>query len=208
MAAETVTDLAVAGVILISGLFALMRGLVKELLSIISWAGAIFATLVGFMPLRPYGRDLVPWPLAADIATGATLFFVTLIALSVVSHQVTRLVHGSAAGAVDRTLGFVFGLLRGFLIVVVLFMLSSWAIGPSDQPRWFRNAKAIPVLSAGSEFLLALLPETVTSKFPRIVTPGPAPVPAAGPSGDGPDGREGYRPSERRDMERLIEGTQ
>ena len=64
------TDAAVVLVILISGLLALFRGLVHEVLAVISWIGAALATIYGFPIARPYATELIAVPLIADMAAG------------------------------------------------------------------------------------------------------------------------------------------
>jgi membrane protein required for colicin V production len=205
MAGENITDIIVIGIIILSGLFALARGLVKELLSIAGWVVAVFVTLYGFLPLRWIARDIITWQLAADIVTGATLFLGSLFIFSFASHFVAKAVQDSAAGALDRSLGFVFGLVRGLLIVIVLYMATSWAIGERDQPNWFRNARSVPIVATGAKLVLALVPEDMRKLFPPVVRPeGRTSAPAATNTAQ----REGYRATERRDMQRLIEGTQ
>ncbi len=206
MSGATVADLIVVGIVVLSGLFALARGLVKELLSIASWVGAVMVTLFGFMPLRAVARDVISWEIAADIATGAFLFLGSLFVFSYLSHFVAKLVQGSAVGALDRTLGFVFGLARGLLIVVVLYMGLSWAIGTGPQPAWFRDARTVPVVASGARLLLAFVPEDMRGLFPRIVEPRRAPR-APTPAAPAPE-REGYRSDERRGLDSLIEGSQ
>lgn len=204
MAGEHITDLIVIGIIVASGLFALARGLVKELLSIASWVAAVFVTLYGFLPLRGFARDIIAWPLVADIVTGAVLFLGSLFIFSFVSFFVAKTVQGSALGALDRSLGFVFGLVRGALIVIVLYLAVGWAVGDRGQPGWFRNARAVPIAAAGARLLIALVPQEMRKVLPPVVDPerrsGQPPAKAAE--------REGYRPAERRDMQRLIEGGQ
>ena len=205
MAAGTVTDLIVIGIILVSGVFALSRGLVKELLSIASWIGAVFVTLYGFYLARPYMRELIGWTEIADIATAAALFLGSLFLFWLTAHRLARLVQISSAGALDRSLGFVFGILRGLLIVVVMFMIVVWAVGPADQPRWVREARTLPILATGAHILMALMPENMRWTIPRI-----PPAERAGNGASRPTAKErpGYGRAERRDMERLIEGTQ
>ena len=204
MATETIIDLVIVGIVLLSGLFALFRGLVKEVLSIGSWTGAVFVTLYGFTPVRPIFRDLISWPGAADITTWATLFIGSLFIFSLIAHQISKRVQNSAIGALDRTLGFVFGLIRGVLISVVLFMAISWAVGTTDQPRWFRQARTLPLVAASAELILALVPDTVRKSLPKITKPEPATKEKEITK----PGQQGYRPSVRRGMERLIDGTQ
>jgi membrane protein required for colicin V production len=139
------------------------------------------------------------------VAAGAALFLGSLFIFSFISHFIAKAIQGSAVGALNRTLGFVFGLARGLLIVVVLYLAAGWAIGRNDQPEWFRNARTVPLAAAGATLLLALVPEDTRKMFPPAVQPEPRSrtVPTANPQE-----REGYRPSERRDMQRLIEGSQ
>ncbi len=205
MAAGTVTDLVVIGIVLVSGLFALSRGLVKELLSIASWIGAAFVTLYGFNIARPFMRELIRWPEVADLATGAGLFLVSLFLFWLIAHHLARLVRLTSAGALDRTLGFVFGIVRGLLIVVVVFMIVVWAVGPADQPRWLREARTLPILTAGAHIVLALVPESMRWSFPRV---DPAAPRRRGSPDPATEQHKGYGQGERRDMERLIQGTQ
>lgn len=206
MAGENITDLVVIGIVVLSGLFAMARGLVKELLSIASWGGAVLVTLFGFVPLQPVLRDLISWPLGADIATGAALFLGSLFIFSFAAHFLAKLVQESAVGALDRSLGFVFGLLRGVLIAVVLYIAASWGIGASAQPDWFRNARTLPLVALAAKTVVAIVPPDLRGQLPRIVEPQGA-APETAPTGAQPP-REGYRPEERRDMQRLIEGSQ
>lgn len=206
MTGATVADIVVIGIIVLSGLFALARGLVKEVLSIASWGGAVLVTLFGFIPMRPIARDIIEWQLAADLVTGAALFLGSLFIFSYLSHFVAKLVQGSAVGALDRSLGFLFGLARGLLIVVVLFLGLSWAIGPSDQPGWFRDARTAPFLATGARILISIVPAEMRRDMPRVIEPRPRPAPAPEPT-TAPE-KEGYGADERRDMQRLIEGTQ
>lgn len=209
MEAGNVTDIIIVGIIVLSGVFALARGLVKEVLSIASWVGAVMVTLFAFIPARPIARDIIAWPLGADVATGAALFLGSLFLFSFISHFIAKAVQGSAVGPLDRTLGFVFGLGRGLVIVIALFMAVSWAIGEKDQPGWFKNARAMPIVAAGARLVLALVPEEMRALFPRLTMPArrDAPVPTRD-TGEAPREGEGYRPAERRDMQRLIEGSQ
>lgn len=207
MAGENITDIIVIGIIVLSGLFALARGLVKEVLSIASWAGAVLVTLFAFVPLRGIARDFISWPIAADITTGAALFLGSLFIFSFASHFVAKLVQDSAVGALDRTLGFVFGLLRGLLILIVLYIGASWAIGSSDQPNWFRNARTLPIVALGAKLVVALVPQDLRRQLPRIVDPEKRSQKRTDTTPTGAEA-QGYRAVERRDMQRLIEGSQ
>lgn len=206
-------DLIVVAVILLSGVFALARGFVKEVLSIVSWVGAIFATLYGFPIASGFARQFISSPLIADGVAGGTLFLVSLFALSFVSGLIANRVRGSTVGSVDRSLGFVFGLLRGFVLVSIAYLAMSWALPPGEQPAWVRQAKTMPLLERGSAMLAAVAPKefrsapaerSAPSNERRTQSPQDRPISNPLPPAGGP----GYKMDERREMDRLIQGTQ
>ena len=207
MAGETITDVIVIGIILVSGLLALARGLVKEVFSIASWGGAVLVTIYGFTTARPIVRDLLPWPEFEAPATIITLFIGSLIIFSVASHLVSKILQSTGAGVIDRTLGFVFGLLRGVLITVVLFVGVGWYVGPKDQPAWFRNARTVPLAALATNYLVSLAPEHMRKSLPKIIAPerrSGAREPSIPTTADTP----AYRSPDRRSLQRLIEGSQ
>jgi membrane protein required for colicin V production len=65
----------------------------------------------------------------------------------------------SRIGALDRTLGFLFGLARGLVIVVVAFLFFNWLVPDRSQPEWVKNAKSLVVLKKTGDTLMSMLPE-------------------------------------------------
>lgn len=213
VAGFNLVDLIVVAVILLSGLFALARGFVKEVLSIVSWVGAVFATLHGYNIIDAFVRQFIESPMIAMAIAGGGLFLVTLFMLSFVSGLVANRVRGSAVGSVDRSLGFVFGLVRGFVLVSIAYLALSWALPPEEQPKWVRAAKTMPLMAQGAALLSAAAPSEMRGTTPVRPAPGaerPARSaqdrPAAKPLT--PGGGPGYKVDERKEMDRLIQGTQ
>src|SRR3990172_5276058 len=91
-----ITDIAVALVILFSGIFAFIRGFVHEILAVVSWVGAALSTLFAFPFALPQVQKVIAIPLVA-LAT----------------RLLARKVQSSALGPLDRSLGLLFGFLRG-----------------------------------------------------------------------------------------------
>lgn len=164
-----ILDIAVLAVLLLSGLFAMMRGFVQEVLSIAGWIGAGFVALYGLPQARPIAAKYISSPTAADVAAGAALFLGTLVILSIITHFIARQVRGSMLGHLDRSLGFVFGLGRGALIACLAYMLALFIYTPEQGsakeasgaklPGWITEAKARPYLEQGAIVIGALLPE-------------------------------------------------
>lgn len=214
-------DLGIVIALMASGLLAFFRGLVKEVLAVAGWVGAAFATLYGFRYAQPIARRFIAVELAADAAAGIAIFLVTLIVLSMITHAISARVRDSALNAVDRSLGFVFGLVRGAVLVVLAYLLLAWAVPTREHPDWLRQARAMPLVERAADFLLSIVPrdqrgeataaaersrrlareaEEARKSFDRLVNPQP--------KGDAPKDAPGYNPQERRTLDRLIETTQ
>ncbi|HMA52223.1 MAG TPA: CvpA family protein, partial [Magnetospirillaceae bacterium] len=99
-------DIAVIIVLLVSGVFALMRGFVYEVLAMAGWVLAALAALWGLPYIRPLIAPHISNPTIADVAGGAAIFLVVLLVSSFITHSISRQVRKSAVSAVDRSLGF------------------------------------------------------------------------------------------------------
>jgi len=149
-------DIILIVIMLISGFLAMVRGFTREVLSIFSWAMAAVAALY-FTPR--YADVLTPYidnPSVAQIVFAAGVFIITLIIVSLITFRISDKVLDSRVGALDRTLGFIFGLARGFLLVAIVFILFS-ALA-RDQPEWVRNARSYPILQRTQVAIESLLP--------------------------------------------------
>ncbi len=109
-------------IVLTSILFAFYRGLVKEILGIGSWVLAAFAVIYAIPASRPYTADMFESKVVADIVVGVVVAITVLVICTLITFKSTVKIRGSALNGLDRTLGGIFGLARGVLIVVVLYI--------------------------------------------------------------------------------------
>ncbi|MFC4347722.1 CvpA family protein [Kordiimonas lipolytica] len=149
----TAFDVAVLVIVGLSTLLAFGRGFATVALSFGAWAGALLATIFGLEIVKPYGRDLISPPELADFITLATLFFITLFVLKQLAEFIGRTIKESPVGLLDRSLGALFGLLRGLVIVSVLYLGFAKLYGTSDQPDWVKNAQLRPLVAWSAEML-------------------------------------------------------
>ena len=145
-------DLIVLAIIGISGLFAFARGFVREALSIGAWVASGFVAIYGFPTVRPIARSLIGNPTVADIVAGAALFLGALVILTLATAALASRVKGSALSALDRTLGFVFGLIRGAVLACLAWVLLAWAWPEAEWPDWAQKARLKPFLESGTVF--------------------------------------------------------
>ncbi len=213
-------DIAVGVVLLISALIAWGRGFVHEVLAVASWIGAIFGTIHGYPYLKPYMRELITMEFAADFVSGVVLFIASLAIFAFVTGFVSRRVQQSALNVLDRSLGFLFGVLRGAVLVCLAYIAVEWMAPPKEQPEWLRTARVMPLVEAGADLLEALVPEDIAGagaeaakeaedKALKALDPEKilrdmlTPDPKSGKT----EGTPGYDSKERTDMERLIQNS-
>lgn len=149
----TAFDVGVLVIIGLSTLMAFGRGFATVALSFAAWAGAFMATVFGFTLIKPYGRDLISPPELADIITLAVLFFLTLFVLKQLAEFIGKTIKESPIGFLDRSLGALFGLLRGLVIVSVAYLGFSKLYGTDDQPDWVKNAQLRPLVAWSAEMV-------------------------------------------------------
>ena len=180
----TLLDIILIGVMLISALLAMIRGFMREVLSIAAWVIAAGVTLYSYAKLLPFAKtyfnnDIV----AAAVVVGGT-FLGTLLIVSIITVRFSDMVLDSRIGALDRTLGFLFGLARGLVIVVVAFLFFAWLVPDRSQPDWVRSAKSRVVLQGTGDWLMSMLPDDPESTIlKRLKKPKPEEEePNAGPA--------------------------
>ncbi len=155
-------DLIILGVIGLSTLLAFSRGFIKEMLSILGWIGAVIATVAFFAPGRTLMRQYIAEPLLADIAAGIGIFVVTLVLCGMLNHWISAQVRGNGLGALDRSLGLVFGLVRGSVVVCAAYILMAWALpNAAERPDMVNEARSLPAVERGAAFILSLLPDDI-----------------------------------------------
>lgn len=210
-----IADLIVIVVLLLSALLALFRGFVKEVLSIVGWVAALAATYFLFPLASGIAQTYIETRIFAMIAAGLAVFIPTLILCSLLTHWISEQVRrASAVSAVDRSLGFLFGLARGALIVVVAFWLVDRLMPVQTQPAWLAEARTRPLAVMGYEWGAELILRQIDpARAPpkRTTGPQPTPVPAhinpgANPGGSADSrGQTGYKTEERQGIESLIQ---
>lgn len=159
-----IADIIVVAIIGLSALFGFVRGFLREVLSIGAWIVAGLATYFGLPYLRPFALQYISHELIADVATGVAIFLVVLVVASVISHVITRSVRESALGPLDRSLGILFGIARGAVIVSVALLICDNFYAPDNRPQWIKDARTLPVVQIGADFVRQFVPASVAAQ--------------------------------------------
>jgi membrane protein required for colicin V production len=201
--------------IVFSGLFAFVRGFIKEVLSIVAWFGASVAALYAYPYLRPLATRVMPNARMGDATAGLIAFVIALLVLSLATAVVAKRVKDSPAGGIDRTLGLIFGLGRGALLSCLIYIAMS-AVLPAlgAAPAWFTEARTRPLLQTGVDALLQLSPRaphapkgvnpSVERQFKDALHALTIPKSSAPPPNGAPD----YPAQDQRDLNRLFQQNQ
>lgn len=216
----TLLDIILLVVMLISGILAMVRGFMREVLSIASWAAAALLTVYAYPKLLPMAKQYVANDMAASAVVIGGVFLGTLLVVSVITIKISDVILDSRVGALDRTLGFLFGLARGLLIVVVAFLFFVWLVPERSQPDWVKNAKSRAVLENTGKAIMSMLPddpEGLLRQFKRKrdgeepaeppAEPPARPQRGAGTDKADPDEQRGYARGDRVGMQRLLESA-
>lgn len=155
----TMVDWILLAIVLISTAIALVRGFIKEVISLITWIAAFGIALAFSQAAAVLVPEAVDIPSARVAIAFVALFVVVLILGGIVNWAISRLVETTGLSGTDRSIGMVFGLLRGVLIVAGLLLLGGFTALPTEQ--WWQASTLIPYFQVVSEWLLAILPADV-----------------------------------------------
>ena len=177
---------------------------------------------IAFAPLAALLSQYLQPPVLARIAAGAGGFLAALVLLSVIAGRIAGRVERSSHSALDRALGFLFGIIRGAVIICALYLVGTRLVPPEHQPGWVQDARSIPLVAAGAREIEQLLPSdladygaTEADRIQREIERAEdarrlyekLERPEAEPETAAKTPPKGYNEQERRGLDRLIEGN-
>jgi membrane protein required for colicin V production len=148
----------VLAIVAISAMLAFLRGFVREVMGIGAWVGAAVVAFWGAPSLEPRVRE---WAGSGEFSAPlayAAVFLGALILLSIVAGMVGGLVRGAGPGGVDRTLGVLFGLARGAVLVIAAYIGGGFLMPPDRWPDPVQQARVLPYTYLGAVWLTEQLP--------------------------------------------------
>tara|TARA_B100000676_G_scaffold311803_1_gene383133 strand:+ start:4856 stop:5503 length:648 start_codon:yes stop_codon:yes gene_type:complete len=211
-------DIIIIGIIFLTSLMAFSMGFVRVFLALLGWVGAIFSTLYLFHYLQPFSRKWISIEIIADGVAGLIIFIGSLIIFTMISHLIGNQVRSSALSALDRTVGLAFGIGLGSIVVSLGYIGLVWITdlpkNQSLQPKWIQDSKTQHLLKWGAIQIQILAPDNWSKvpiiqnknnrmkneQFEKLIKPETKKPPVSS--------LKGYKPSQRREMDRLFKGQQ
>jgi membrane protein required for colicin V production len=162
----TIVDGVVLIVVVLSAVLAYSRGFLRELLSIAAWIVAAICGYVFAPAVEPLVREV---PILRDIvgttcelsmlAAFAGVFALALVIVSLLTPFLAGAVQNSALGPVDQGLGFLFGVARGLLLVIIALVVYDTVMGGSGGVAQVDNSRTRELLAGTQAQIATLLPE-------------------------------------------------
>lgn len=181
----TLIDAVVAGIIVLSAVLAYSRGLVREVLAIAGWVGAAVLAFVFAPAAEPLVREA---PVIGDflgdscelsvIAAFAAVFAIGLVIAALFTPLFSSVVQRSVLGGLDQALGFLFGVLRGVVLVAIAFLVYDRAVAANTVPMVddSRSAKVFASFQAKiDENVPEDAPGWIVRQYEALVASCPAP---------------------------------
>lgn len=164
-------DWVIAVIFLISTLIGLMRGFIREALSIVSWIMAIWLGITFCEQAGDFIAQYISIPAPAfRTSAGFGLIFIgTLFLFSIVSFLITRVLVTGAIKGTDRVLGVGFGVLRGAAVVIVV-MLVARGFGMQSND-WWQNSNYLKYFVSSADYVETLLPDNLQSEEEEVPLP-------------------------------------
>ncbi len=162
-------DYCILGLVGLSALIGLSRGLVREMFSLALWAVAGWVALHYNHDLAIHLEKAIPLPSARMTVSFLLIFIGVLLAGGIFGSLLGKLVSSTGLDGTDRLAGLLFGVARGGLIVAMLVMLAG--VTPLPQDPWWKQSKLIPPFQAMAEWLKGQIPSGLIAqvKFPEAI---------------------------------------
>ncbi len=184
----TIFDGVVGGVIVISAILAYARGFVREVMSILGWIAAAIVAFIFAPNMLPLMSEI---PMVGDfigdsrelgiLAAFAVVFVIALLVVSIFTPLFSSVVQRSAVGGIDAALGFLFGIARGVLLVVVALIAYDRIVGDEPIPA-ISDSRSAAVFATMQDRVEAQIPTDVPAwilqRYETLIGEEPAPLPA------------------------------
>jgi membrane protein required for colicin V production len=156
-------DLFFIAVIALSALISLIRGFVKESISLVTWVVAGMLALRYYTPMAELLEPFINAPALRQWVGGGILFVATLVVGAIVNWIVSQLVSKTGLSGTDKALGVVFGAARGVLIVTMLVLLAS--LTPMPETSWWQASGTVGFFQQLAEWTRGVIPADAVGKF-------------------------------------------
>ena len=138
------------------------KGFVLSILSIAKWLFAYVITLIIFPRIKPYFKDIIDNEYVLDLSLGITIFVLVIFLILLINKGISKAVSYTGIGGLDKTFGFFFGFIRGYIIAVCIFSGIHIVYNYDKWPLNLDQSYIFPYLEKGSNYLIKEFPNEKT----------------------------------------------
>jgi membrane protein required for colicin V production len=149
-------DWIVVAVVVLSTLFAFLRGLIRELIALIAWVAGLIAAVAFTPDVAAWFPDVIANPAIRYLLAFTLIIVAALIVGALVAWPLSRIVRAAGLGFADRFLGSIFGLARGVLVVLAFVLLAGLTALPRTD--WWQNSALAAPLTVAAQAAMQYLP--------------------------------------------------
>lgn len=159
-------DYAVIIILIVSALFSILRGMTREFLGILGWVISVFVAKLSAPALEPVIADIINIKGLSAALSWALPFAITVVVWFVIASLISPGLKRAGLGSLDRWLGVVFGLIRGYVIVLIAYMTAVVALdGESKLPNIVTEAYSTPFMRQSVHSLSGVIPEDMRDRL-------------------------------------------
>ena len=156
-------------IIIFSALFSLKGGLMTSLLNLIKWILLVIVLKYSFNYLRePFTNALDLSPTLIDILIFTSVLIVGYVVFTILNRLILGLINADKTGPINRLFGLVFGIIRGYILVVIIFsVLINWSVSENIVNSYNENSVLFEIIESGNK-ILKIVPQQVQDKIESI----------------------------------------
>lgn len=152
-------DYAIIGLISISLIIGLFRGLVREAFALVTWGLAAWIGFTFSVPFSSLLENSITIPSARVATAFVLLFILTLIVGAIINKLLSALLSKTGLSGTDRLAGLLFGVARGVLLVIILVMLAG--LTPMPESTWWQESQLLPHFQVLASWLSTHMPDGI-----------------------------------------------
>ena len=161
-------DIGVIAILVISGLCATYRGLVRELLGLAAWGLAAVVALFCLPILNPFMAEYISNPMLCKITTVGVVALIVLVVCTLINAHIAQKLRSSALSGLDRILGFAFGLLRGVVFVVSIYFCAAFIVSSEKMEQYKNENKTMPYVEKCKDIIYTVLPTSLQKTLTEL----------------------------------------
>ena len=161
-------DILIIILTIISMIYGYSRGLIKEILSILSLLISVYISVNVYPNFSLIIKEYIEMAVLADSISFALMFLFLYSLINIFSNFIVASITNTPIRVLDKNFGILFGFFRALLIFSLLNILLYWTLWKESKPEWLNNSKSMVLINYTSEKLIKILPNNSLKKVEEL----------------------------------------